>query len=851
MIACLDFRSLAALAAIAGFAAGCGDDAPADTTATGTGTTTATADSDDSGSAPTTGGADADGTAGDATTGGGTSTGDAETTAVADDSGTDSGDSESETTGPPNFAPVAHHDGYAILLGTAELVEDADGGVLGNDTDPEDDPLTVSDHDAVSAQGGTVVVEADGAFTYTAPVDYWGEDSFSYTIDDGMGNEAVGVVNIAVAPTTVSLADPGSGHYGFRIDGAVAGIDVGDAAVNAGDVNGDGLDDVLVSSLDAAGGAGQVWLVYGQDTGGVVDLGDVTLGMGGFVITGDTVGADFGASLGGGGDFNGDGLADIVIGAPGAGIAGEAYIVLGKADGGEVEMGDIAMGNGGFVLAGTLVGDDAGTAVAMVGDVNGDGLADVAIGAPHAGNVPEAGRTYVVHGTTQTDAIALSDILAGTGGFVANGVGIDDLSGSSLGGGGDVDGDGLDDLVIGAPQADPGGGNSGAAYVVFGKTDTAAVSLSNPGDAAFVIEGAEGVDVAGGAVAMAGDVNGDGRADVLIGASGAADDLVFQGQAYVVFGKNNADTVLLGEVLDGDGGFGIDGEFAGHVLGLAVAGAGDLNADGFSDLVLGGPNVDVAGINSGRAHVVFGKASGTRVELVEVSTGAGGFAVDGESAQDIAGISVGGGGDVNGDGYPDIIVAAQGTDDGANNAGSVYVVFGAAWTGAVAYVGGSGADTFLGTPDGEGMVAGQGDDILGSRGGADVLYSGNGDDTVALDGGQFFRIDAGGGQDTLALADEDVVLNLTVIPNNAVVDIEIIDLTGTGDNQVMMLADDVRALAGPSKGVQITGDAGDAVDIDLTGGAWAADGTMDGFDRYTDGVHLLEVSTDLDGAVAL
>jgi len=702
----------------------------------------------------------------------------------------------------------------------------------------------------MSVQGGTVSVDGEGAFSYTPPAGFWGEDSFNYSIDDGQGNTADGVVNVVVRPSIVDLGDVAMGQFGFRIDGTELTGEAGMRVANGGDVNGDGLDDVVVATTNADGGMGQVWVVFGKDDGATVDLDDVALGMGGFTITNDATGEDFGISVDGGGDVNGDGLDDIIIGAPGSGNAGQAYVVHGKNDGAAVTVTELEAGTGGFVLNGQVVGDDAGTAVAMVGDVNGDGYDDVAVGAPFAGTVPDSGRTYVVHGRTETDAIALSDVLGGMGGFVANGEGVDDQSGSAIAGGHDLDGDGLDDLVIGADQADPNGGNSGAAYVVFGKTNGAQVNLVSPGSSGFAINGIASLDVAGSDVAMPGDVNGDGRADVLIGASGAEDDLLFQGQSYVVFGKTDTEDVELSDVLAGDGGFGLDGEAGGNFLGLVTGGASDVDGDGFADLLFGAANADFAGPNAGRAWVVFGKSDGLRVELADVSLGNGGIAFDGESQVDTLGTAIAGGGDIDGDGLGDFIVGAPGSDAVQDESGSVYVVFGAGWRGNVDYVGSDGGDTYVGSPGADGIVAGQGADMIGGGGGSDVVYTGAGADTIELTAGQFFRIDGGSGQDSLVVVDADITLNFVAIPNPAIVDIEVIDLTGTGDNSLTMDEDDVRAVMGVGRQLQIIGDEGDSVTIDL-GDSWMSDGMAGGFDRYTNGVQVLEVSTDLDADIML
>ena len=184
------------------------------------------------------------------------------------------------------------------------------------------------------------------------------------------------------------------------------------------------------------------------------------------MINGQCAGDQSGCSVSAARDVNGDGFADLIVGAsssdPAAGLsAGRSYVVFGKTGGGAVDLSAIAAGSGGFVINGQCGGDWSGGSISAAGDVNGDGLADVVVGAnrsdPAAGS--DAGCSYVVFGKTGGSAVDLSTIVAGSGGFVINGQYGGDWSGGSVSAAGDVNGDGLADVLVGANWrcgADPG-----------------------------------------------------------------------------------------------------------------------------------------------------------------------------------------------------------------------------------------------------------------------------------------------------------------------------------------------------------------------------------------------------------
>jgi len=442
--------------------------------------------------------------------------------------------------------------------------------------------------------------------------------------------------------------------------------------------------------------------------------------------------SESGYAISGVGDVNGDGFADFVIGAPKYDSdGGRAYLVFGSGDGLPDSIDLTNPDPNVVVLDGT---GQTGFAVSAAGDVNGDGYSDVLVAANNAGDsATPAGQVYILFGKASgwidgggaTIPIDLTSLNGSDGFMLHNASSSADQFGFVASSAGDINGDGRDELVISAPDA---ADSDGRTYVVFGQTGGWAAENAVDGLGAVQHLTLTGANV--GAVAAAGDINGDNKGDILIGArvNGANGG----GVAYLLFGsETTSPNIDLQQIATDHTGIEIQGLVAGDDLGFSVSSAGDFNGDGFDDLMIGARN---AGGGTGAAYVIFGKSTGWddgsgdwRVDLSALD-GANGFAITGVAPGDQFGSSVSSAGDINGDGFGDLIVGAPGVTAGGEGAGIGYILFGRAgdWDPSIDAGSVDGRDSFrIEAPAGSGVglrATGAGD--VNADGLADILISG-------------------------------------------------------------------------------------------------------------------------------
>jgi len=443
-------------------------------------------------------------------------------------------------------------------------------------------------------------------------------------IDEGAAFVYLGsVAGLAATPLWQAEGDQADAHFGFSVS-------------TAGDVNNDGYDDVIIGAPDFDFGEyneGAAFVYLGSVAGLATSPS--------WQAEGGQAYAHFGCSVSTAGDVNNDGYDDVIIGVEsfdnGEYDEGAAFVYLGSVAGLSATPSWQAEGNQEYA--------HFGDSVSTAGDVNNDGYDDVIIGVPDFDNGEiDEGAAFVYLGSVAG--------LAATPSWQAEGDQADAYFGFSVSTAGDVNNDGYDDVIIGAPDFDNGEIDEGAAFVYLGSVAGLAATPS------WQAEGDQANAHFGFSVSTAGDVNNDGYDDVIIGAWAYGNGESGEGAAFVYLGS--ADTLWRAE-----------GDQVAAWFGYSVSFAGDVNNDGYDDVIVGAPGYSNGELEEGAAFVYLGSVAGLQC-LVS-------WQAEGDQAHASFGKSVSTAGDINNDGYDDVIVGAYRYDNGGQtDAGMVYVYLGSA-----------------------------------------------------------------------------------------------------------------------------------------------------------------------------
>lgn len=451
-------------------------------------------------------------------------------------------------------------------------------------------------------------------------------------------------------------------------DGSLFGWSV----ASLGDIDRDGYGDLAVGapmdivSTSASSPQGAVYVVRLRSDGTVKGTSRFGSLIGGFnsAVAG---GSRFGASVAGLGDLNGDNVGDVAVGVPAHDKKkGGVWVCLLSADGHVQTQTLLAQSSGGF--QGTLnEGDHFGWSVALVGDIQNDGLTEIAVGAPFTDDGgPDKGAVWIVSISRNGTASSYRKISALSGG-VTGPIQLSELFGWSLAKAGDRDGDGVPDLLVGIPNKYRTARGQGTAWVVYLGTDKASCAIFDYNDGAF---GLDENDMFGSSVTVIGDLDVNGVTDIAIGAPFDDDGAIGSGSVHLVrlnIGSTTTEEVIVERRKLSQTSGGMFASSPGEDFPKALTGLEDVDGDGSPDLAAGQPSYSS---NRGAVWVFLMRDDGSISKSVRLTNNANGMGT--VAAGEYFGSSIASLGDISGDGVTDIVVGAPGT---STSSGRVYLLY--------------------------------------------------------------------------------------------------------------------------------------------------------------------------------
>lgn len=496
--------------------------------------------------------------------------------------------------------------------------------------------------------------------------------------------------------TSINLAQL-TPAQGVIFTGLPSSGEAGPLVSSAGDVNKDGYDDILLSAPGYSGTSetstsytGIVYLIYGKSNLIGLSLTPASLSSTqgvsfSCISTDDDAFSTYyhtGYSVSSAGDINADGYDDILIGDGGMepNSPGHVFLIYGNLSSNLVTINLCALEPSiGISVSISSAGitcdyyNDPYT-VSSAGDVNGDGILDILVGDSTCNTVNSAysgpGVSYLIYGNASLAKIESSQIITYDGGVTPGG-----YLGWSVSSAGDINKDGYDDFIMSAPDStradDDGASKIGIVFLIYGGKNLEDLDLTYlVSTQGISITGAQSGDQTGYSVSGVGDVNNDGYDDVIIGAPGYSSS---GGIVYLIYGSSSLRNINLAFL--GTAGITIIGETASQA-GYSVSNAGDLNKDNYTDIIIGAPGYSSS---KGRAYIIYGNNNLTNITLNNLTV-AQGILITGANEGDMAGFSVSGAGDINNDGYDDVIIGASGyyvNEDKPNENGAAYLIYGA------------------------------------------------------------------------------------------------------------------------------------------------------------------------------
>lgn len=641
-------------------------------------------------------------------------------------------------------------------------------------------------------------------------------DGVSYSILSSNGATLLvesGVELREQAISSISLKD--AVHIHAKGDDAL-----GMYAAAAGDFNNDGTDDLVFGALQ-----GNAWVAFGFPSGYPQDIATHPLDVPGVTISGDSL-VPVGYEVAGGNDINGDGIADILVQNPGEIVGGQlrggAFVVFGSSSLAALDLNAITAAEGFKITASAAIGKALGS-VSTVADFNGDGYDDFLVGAPGYGS----GQAYLVLGRASSPSGSIA-LAPGNGVFQITGKNASSF-GQTVSDAGDLNGDGYNDIVIsGANQTEIIYGRKGSTMPTFANGANSAVTNST-------IDSSQSL----------GDINGDGYNDLALILGGGA--------SVVLFGKSSQFTTnSLSEIKDAE---------SIRIEGL-VSFAGDINADGFDDIVVrnaGGLEADAAVVLYGHSGPFDHWISFPMLNENDILR----ITPDDPGALTYLATAAG---DTNGDGFDDLLVGTPYSKADPSSSGILYQLAGRDFRDEIDLLGTAADDSLTGTALGDRIVAAQGNDVVVGGGGADVINAGQGHDELHVGDNKFFRIDGGAGNDTLHL-DYVGAIDFGNLDGSAatsdrgrISNVEILDVAnGFSNAMTLHLADvldldvttaNVGGKASLDNVLRIDGEVGDTLHM-FKADAWGAANTtaLAGYAIYT--YQAVKVAIDTDIAVSI